>query len=214
MESIGHYIKNRLQIDLPEWRKVSVEDTRTLWHQAAKTILPSWQDLNHEVTEQLILFIARSKDFKGDLNKGILFVGGIGTGKTKYLQILSSMVGYIHRYKAKIYSGLQMEGCFRMKETAKERKDLETVLKHRMFAFDDIGEEHEKVKVYGTDINVGIEVLTIRYNEMQSRGSLTFATTNLNMKMIADRYGSRIESRCFEMFNIITVTGNDLRKTP
>jgi DNA replication protein DnaC len=81
-----------------------------------------------------------------------------------------------------------------------------------MFGIDDLGEEHSSIKRYGTEINVGIDTLTQRHQLYTNKGYLTFATSNLNAEMMAKKYGKRIESRMHEMFNIIGVTGNDLRK--
>ena len=115
-------------------------------------------------------------------------------------------MGYLHRFRFLIYSGNEIEKAFR------NETEIESQLTQKMFGIDDLGEEHNKVKVYGTDINVGVEVLSNRYNLMIKNGSLTFATTNLTRAMLLKKYGARIDSRIDEMFNVFTVTGDDLRK--
>ena len=105
-----------------------------------------------------------------------------------------------------IYSGNDIEKAFR------NETDIESKINQKMFGIDDLGEEHDKVKVYGTDINVGIELLSSRYNLMMKNGSLTFVTTNLTRKMLLNKYGARIDSRIDEMFNVFTMTGKDMRK--
>lgn len=176
-----------------------------IWTKAAKTIVPEWKDHYPKVTEQLIYYLLRSDKFFGNLNKGILLEGPTGTGKTKALRILSLVMGHVQKYRFKIYSGIEMERAYR-------QGGFESDLEAMMFGFDDIGEEHDKVKVYGSDINVGIEVLTVRYNQQERTGALTFGTTNLDDDMFLEKYGKRIASRKKELFNVIYMNGEDLRK--
>jgi DNA replication protein DnaC len=61
-------------------------------------------------------------------------------------------------------------------------------------------------------VELGKDVLTQRYEEFTSKGSLTFATSNLNMKQIEDKYGYRVGSRMHEMFNVFIRRGEDMRK--
>ena len=135
-----------------------------------------------------------------------LIVGNTGSGKTRMMKSLSLAMGYLHRFRFLIYSGNEIEKAFR------NETEIESQLTQKMFGIDDLGEEHNNVKVYGTDINVGVEVLSNRYNLMIKNGSLTFATTNLTRAMLLKKYGARIDSRIDEMFNVFTVTGDDLRK--
>jgi DNA replication protein DnaC len=78
--------------------------------------------------------------------------------------------------------------------------------------FDDIGEELDRVMVYGSYVELGKDVLTQRHEEFTSKGSLTFGTSNLNMKQLEDKYGYRVGSRVHEMFNVFIRKGEDMRK--
>jgi len=145
-------------------------------------------------------------------SENIFLHGKTGTGKTVLLQTLSMFLGYSNKFRFKIYSGFEMERVYMKDPLDQQVFNLEQALKSKMFGMDDIGEEHAAVKRYGTEINVGIETLTLRHLEFMKKGNLTFATTNLTPDMFTTKYGARIESRIHEMFNLIGVTGKDLRK--
>ena len=176
------------------------------WIDINRKTINNWKAHDRELNRQMVKYLARSEDFNGDLNKGILLIGNTGSGKTRMMQSLSLAMGYLHQFRFLIYSGNEIEKAIRKEDSIDDK------LTQKMFGIDDLGEEHDKVKVYGTDINVGVEVLSNRYNLMMKNGSLTFVTTNLTRKMLLAKYTPRIDSRIDEMFNVFVLTGNDLRK--
>ncbi len=188
------------------WRENSLEVCKNTWVNINQKTINNWRVIDRGLNNQIVFYLARSLKFKGDLNKGILLIGNTGSGKTRMMKSLSLAMGYLHRFRFLIYSGNEIEKAFR------NETEIETQLTQKMFGIDDLGEEHNNVKVYGTDINVGVEVLSNRYNLMIKNGSLTFATTNLTRAMLLKKYGARIDSRIDEMFNVFTLTGDDLRK--
>ena len=186
---------------------------RNAYVEMARSIVPNWVDKNPELTDQIIFYCIGSEKFKGDLDKGLIFMGSTGTGKTVILKTISMLLGYMVRFRFLIYTGWDMERIYSITESNEEKNTLDRQLSARMFGIDDLGEEHATIKVYGTDINVGIDALTKRHLEFINKGHLTFITTNLNADMIAKKYGARIESRIYEMCNLIGVKGDDIRKS-
>jgi DNA replication protein DnaC len=192
-----------------EWVDMSTADfskVREGLTDAIKYYQPKYKETHPKVIDQLTHYLMRSDKFQGDLNKGLILLGTTGTGKTLMLSAFALMMKYIHRKVLKIRSGIELEQIMR------ENADTMTSFKYTCFGIDDLGEEHDSVKVYGTEIHTGIELLTLRHKEFMNKGSLTFCTTNLDRTRLAEKYGARIDSRIDEMFNIIPVVGKDHRR--
>jgi DNA replication protein DnaC len=80
------------------------------------------------------------------------------------------------------------------------------------YCFDDLGTEETKSH-FGNKINVMAEIILNRYDNKTAMGwEFTHVTTNLSADEIEQYYGSRVRSRFREMFNAITLNGNDRRK--
>jgi DNA replication protein DnaC len=201
------------RFELKKYGEQRFESARESFVDCCKVIIPNWTDKNPMVTDSIVRYCIQSEKFDGDLTKGLILMGSTGVGKTVYLNALSLMMGYSNQFRFKTYTGFEMERVYQLDSNHGDVFKLEQAMKGKMFGMDDIGEEHASIKVYGTEINVGIDTLTQRHQLYVNKGFLTFATTNLNADMIAKKYGARIESRLYEMFNLIGVKGNDLRKT-
>ncbi len=218
MKHISEHIENldkHQRFELERLHDSNFDRVREAYCELAKTVVPSWVDRNPELTDQIAYYVIGSDKFNGDVNKGIIFMGATGTGKTVILKTLNLLFKYVHNRKMKIYTGREIERIYMIPKVEDRSKYLlEQAMNFKLFGIDDIGEEHASVKVYGTEINVGVEVLTHRHLEYVDKGHLTFITTNLNAEMFAKKYGARIESRIHEMANLVGVKGDDLRKQP
>ncbi len=207
---LSEYLSKVESKTLVSLETLDVDYVKKVWIQINKSQLDNWKATNKEVNRQMVNYLSRSENFKGDLGKGIMIIGENGTGKTRMLKALSLSMGYLHNFKFKIYSGLEIEDAY--KNGGDVLALLEAAMNQKMFGFDDLGEEHDLIKVYGTDINVGVEVISRLYNRKIDVGCIPFATTNLTLDMLSKKYGARIESRIHEMFNVIYLIGKDLRK--
>jgi len=216
MNHIQHYIQSLGKSDkfiLRGKNEFDFDHCKQAYIQISKSIVTDWIDKDPNLTDQIVHYCIGSEKFKGDLNKGIIFMGSTGTGKTVILKAMSMLLGYMVRFRFLIYTGWEMERVYMIADQVNNEKyKLEQALNAKMLGIDDLGEEHTTIKVYGSDINVGIESLTKRHLEYVNKGHLTFITTNLNADLIASKYGARIESRLYEMCNMIGVKGNDMRK--
>lgn len=80
----------------------------------------------------------------------------------------------------------------------------------RLVVLDDVGAEACPVKYYGTEIN-WFQTFMERYYLKEQPFEKLIITTNLGGDEIEKRYGYRVRSRIREMFNQITVSGQDMR---
>lgn len=152
------------------------------------------------------------------LDKGLCLMGNIGTGKTTLMRMFSKNKRQCYRVIStrkvagefsdsgnsviKQYSGLGRNAfgdssCF--------------LQEYYGYCFDDLGTENIK-KIYGQSVNVMEEIILNRYDARDVGWNNTHITTNLTADEIESIYGSRVRSRMREMFNIIELTWNDLRK--
>ena len=213
---IDHYIDQisrgqTARYELKKYEESQFEGARLSFIKCCKHVLPTWEDKYPEITDAIVKYAIQLDSFKGNLSKGLILMGSTGVGKTVYLKALSLFFGYSQNFKFKIYTGFEIERLYQFESDDTFR--LDDAMKSKAFAIDDLGEEHASIKRYGTEINVGIDVLTQRHQLYTNKGYLTFATTNLNAEMIGKKYGKRIESRMYEMFNIIGIKGVDLRRS-
>lgn len=140
-------------------------------------------------------------------NKGICFLGGVGSGKTKRVRFLASVGRNIHFCDAAAL-------CNEWLASDGDDNDLReyigvTGYKHEL-VIDDLGTESEKYVCYGNSVDVMTEkVIPWRYNVFPQYR--TFFTTNLTKQQLRDRYGERCWSRLNEMCAFVPLTHADRR---
>lgn len=159
--------------------------------------------------------IAKSGEFETlspsyGLSKGIILLGGIGSGKTllmhgltevcRFFEIVLHIVPTYTITEDFSKNGYQVFNTFYYKA-----KDLK--LTRDMIILDDMGAEAVSTH-YGQVTNVIAELLLRRYDE----AGITFGTSNLDQKTLRKFYGDRVWSRMKSMFNFIELKGDDRRK--
>ncbi len=171
---------------------------------------------NSEVIRNLFLYY--SGQVGGyDLKKGILLMGGNGTGKTTLLQIFSEFGkrqydGFRIYDCAKVANDFAMSGelnVYTYNQTGYSRKAVN-------MAFDELGRETIPSNHFGQKLNVMQHILHIRYNLWRSEGIQTYITTNCDADEIHQLYDNPndrfISDRIREMYNIIHLGGESRRK--
>jgi DNA replication protein DnaC len=169
-------------------------------------------EYNANIALDLCRYFTDNPLFSGDLKKGLLVVGGIGVGKTTFMQFFKRNQKFSYR----VVSCRDIENDF----AAEGEKSLSNFsynvdvafnsnpFGHREigFCFDDLGTESNG-KHYGKEKNVMAEIILNRYDNSLP-GHCTHITTNLTAEEIKSQYGSRVTDRMREMFNIITFDKN------
>lgn len=162
---------------------------------------------------QLVKYFNNEQDCEFDLRKGILLYGCVGSGKTTLMRIFKR---FLMQFFNQIESGveptrIEIFSCIHIVQAIKEKND--SILnyceskKPYVPCFDEIGKE-EPINDFGTNRDLIEYALSMRYH----RGIKTHGTTNLTMEDIKKRYGERLHSRFYDMFNVIEVSGIDFRK--
>lgn len=141
-----------------------------------------------------------------DLNKGILLIGPVGSGKTSIMHILRQFLFredyYLIKSARDIAFEYQKEGI----DTIQKYGKLQTAL-----CIDDLGVENN-TKFYGNECNTIAEIMLHRYDLLINQKIKTHATTNLNAEELEDLYGNRVRSRLRSMFNLISFPKSTLDK--
>jgi len=142
--------------------------------------------------------------------RGLMLLGGIGSGKTLLMRGMVDVL-WCFNIEARLvptyvltenYGRDGMSALGRFQYSGHEIYPGSTTI-----ILDDLGAE-DIVSHYGQPINVVAEVLLRRYDNR----ALTFGTSNLDQRTIRKFYGERVWSRMKEMFNFIELKGEDRRK--
>jgi DNA replication protein DnaC len=191
---------------------------------------PQFSEVAKPIFKALCYYFANDVEFeqmgKGwSLNKGICLMGNIGTGKTTLMNMFSKN----KRQCYKVISCRDIAGQF---ADAKGNKDYSAheileVYSNDMplatnnynfflqdslgYCYDDLGTESVK-KNFGNEVNVMEEIILNRYDNRKTGWHFTHITTNLTADQIGENYGNRVRDRMREMFNVIELTGESLRK--
>lgn len=217
-------------------KKQEIDTVEINWNQHAKGIQKIGEHLepnftvnnnNAKILRLMLLYFTGSPTYQeayesatgrtGSLNKGILLVGGVGTGKTLLFNIFRHytrdilLTNSFKEYSAMdIIDRVNVSGIGVLEEFSHNLVD-KIARPIRMY-IDDIASKNESVKHYGTPLNVIEQLLSIRYNIFQRYGTLTHASTNIFPSQMKDIYDQRIIDRMKEMFNIIEIEGKSFRK--
>ena len=172
----------------PERFVLNIPDARENLYQGLSYFLDNaiWLPPYDSVAEWL-------SDSKG---KGLLLYGNCGLGKTiiacKILPVL------IKHYQKKIVKVIDAQDM---------NRDIDTFRKTKMLVIDDIGCE-------GISNNYGEK--RVAFSEIidaaEKYGNLIIATTNLDLKEMAARYGDRTMDRIVSTMRCVKITGKSLRK--
>jgi DNA replication protein DnaC len=180
----------------------------------------SIKPLQEEYYINLYIYFSGSDKSKYDLNKGIMILGDVGTGKTLSMQIMQRLFrnfGIVNtRYIIRDFLNEQRSGTIidlYGRESFKRRigNSLDRN-KPINWCFDDLGLENVEAKNYGNNIAVMEEILLDRYEMYCAYGMKTYGTTNLNVDMIEKSYGKRVRDRFRQMMNMVILSGESNRK--
>ena len=187
----------------------------------------NFDENNKEVFRLLLYYFNGLEQFETmrknegySLRKGIMLMGGVGTGKTTMMKIFKkycsedclkhnhftiSNIRKVNEYFKETGNIKKYTYCY---QNSIKNRDKTS----RNFCFDDFGTENKIVKHYGNDENPSSSLLLDRYLLFTDYEIKTHLTTNLSPETIKKKYGEEIASKMGELFNVIPLLGTDRRK--
>lgn len=143
--------------------------------------------------------------------RGLFIKGDPGIGKTFGLELLAVKFGW------QMIQAIEVEGFYKTQPRYEEWESFcrgcNFFEEPKTLVIDDLGTEKFPFTYYGQTANPLEEMLEIRYRLSFNRDhTRTIVTTNLTDEEIRRRYGYRIYDRMNEMFAVVTIHGDSLRK--
>ena len=155
------------------------------------------------VIGQLSLWYSADERFIGDLGKGILLRGGVGTGKTKLAKAFCELQ-MIHPNNIQAGYRPAPQQVYNMNDIQwlyldNNNLQINIVKSKVLLILDDVGVEMNEIKHYGNLVSPFGDIYDSRYISEKP----TFITTNLLPAELKQRYGTRIFDRIIECSNDI-----------
>ncbi len=134
--------------------------------------------------------------------RGLLLAGGVGNGKT---MMIRSVIPYIIRscYGLVIHYSTAVQ--LASDEEKKRRKRFEVVLD----AVDDLGTED--IRTYYGQVEIPFAMIL---DEVDQKGGLIIASTNMSIESLKAKYGERTYDRMLKSLKFVSFTGDSLRSHP
>lgn len=159
---------------------------------------------NKQVIGQVALWYSWDNRFKGDVRKGLMIRGNVGTGKSLIVQALCRMIPNLEILNPILIHVSELQDLY-----VKGDFDKIDKVKNRWYTFiDDVGVEAVEAKSYGNVKEPFNDVFDYRYRKNRR----TVITTNLTPSEIAEIYGTRIIDRFRECMNDLVLDGKSFRK--
>lgn len=162
-------------------------------------------DSNKHLIKTMCYFLSNDERFISELgydfNKGLLIRGITGLGKTFIAKCVqdNEINPILILSVIEITEEIKQDGFYNI--------DLG---KRKIIYLDDVGTEEPTVNHYGTKITFFKSFIENIYLRNSSFNKLMFST-NDNMEELKEKYGYRVRSRIDEMFNVVTIKGEDMR---
>lgn len=169
-------------------------------------------DDNKKLITALCFFISNDPRFETEFDpklkysfkKGLLIRGASGIGKTHLVRCIESNLlnPILTLSMIEISDELMAYGEYEINKGT-----------NKCIYLDDVGTEETPVVHFGTKIYFFKNFIESIYLRQQAKGfGNLILSTNLNFQQCSEKYGFRVASRMRDMFNVIDVSGKDMRR--
>jgi len=207
---------------------IDIKEAQKVLHEFAELICKNFviDSNNKESFNQMFFWFTRNqKHFKGDLRKGLLTVGHVGSGKSIAFKIFQEFVKLYNLHEFPYNLGYQIVKTMKIKSEFENSKTGGEIAlskyKRGIWVFDDLGKEIKDLQQafhFGSKINVMENILDSQYEHFQNSGKIIHATSNYplltsnSIRPYEKFYGKYIDDRLIQMFNVIYFKGKSRRK--
>lgn len=153
---------------------------------------------------QVALWFSWDERFKGDVRKGLMIRGNVGTGKSLIAESLSKIIFELDILVPKFIHASELQDLY----IRNDFDEIDIVKKRAYTIIDDVGVESVETKNYGNVKEPFIDVFDYRYRENKR----TVITTNFKPSEIKETYGTRIIDRFRECMNDLVLDGESFRR--
>ena len=173
-------------------------------------------EINKATVKAVCQYFANDPDFEKikegfSLKKGLMIVGRTGTGKTHLMRNFQNNP----RCHYKMIKCSEVAAQFSMNGSGELYKHSrcydQFAYKKIGKCFDDVGAEDIGVN-FSNKCDTMKNVLSDLYDNERENYFIIHITSNLLPKQLEERYGERLASRFKEMFNVLTLLGDDRRR--
>ena len=161
-------------------------------------------ETNKRVLGQIVLWYTLDKRFKGDLRKGLMIRGNVGTGKTVIVKALKELIRSKEGKNACFLHSTELQDLY----VKDDQEGIQRAKLRDYTIIDDVGVESTESKLYGNVKEPFNDVFDYRYRN----DKITIITTNLPPSEIKNTYGTRIIDRFRECMNDLVLDGKSFRK--
>lgn len=235
------------EIILPELKAINTESLYDLFKSAFELFQkkPFDETANDNEARRLVrtlcaYFLQKKSFFRSpllndksipDLNKGLMIVGGYGTGKTSILNTFHQMFKTAASMPIQVLDidGTQQLlgrykmgfGYFTANDLVKTFEAISDPLEKEMFwsRFSKGTKYFDDIMTESTASNFGkVEIFKDLFEMRYTNGAKTIISLNYagsldeTLDAVSEKYGERVYDRLFEMFNILELQGESLRK--
>lgn len=162
-------------------------------------------DFNKKQIRQLYYYLTGNEKFEGDLTKGLMFVGGFGSGKTTMAKLIMYLYQDWTNKVGKFFSTVDIHKLYQNDSLLNNPYlNIETA----PLILDELGREEYEIKIFGTTHRPIEELIQRRYITQ----AFLICTSNYSLESLKKKYSDFVVDRLRQLVNVIELDCKSRRK--